>query len=237
MIVSGPEAIGPERLAALVDGDPPRDDVERRMSGLLAAVRELEAGAPEALRGAVRRAAAAPAPAGATERLRARLRSAGPRRIALIAAPAAVAVAAAAVVIPALTSGGPGPARDAPPAAESAARSAQPAAPADRGAPLTRASVTRVRVRVDGAQALARASVRAIGAVRRLGGTTESAPDPGPARRTVRIVFRVPAARADEALAAVSRLGTVTAVRPRPGVPARAGPATIELTLAAASGP
>jgi hypothetical protein len=235
VIVSGPEAIGPERLAELVDGAAPRDEPERRTIGLLAAVRELEAGASEALRLRVLRAAATPAPAGAMERLRARLRSADRRTLALVAAPAAAAIAAAAVLLPVLTSGGPGRSGDAP-AAEA------PAAPSAQGAPaegLARQAAAGVRVRVDGVEELSRARSRAMAVVHDLGGVTITSVDsvPGATRAVSRLVFRVPAARVDDAIAAFARLGTVTGRQAEARGAAggtRADLATLVLTLAAA---
>ena len=226
MTVSGAGAIEPGRLAELVDGAPPRDAAEVRMSELLAAVREVEPGAPEALRLRVRAAATAPPAAGPLARLGARLRGADRRRLALVAAPAAAAIVALAVAIPVLTSGGEAPSGSAPAAGGDAAGSAQRAAPAaPEAAPADRAAPAR-----------ARASARAIAIVRGLGGTTVSVDDPAGAG-PVRIVFRVPAARADEAIAALGRLGPAAAVRRGAGDPDRANLATLELTLAAGAGP
>jgi hypothetical protein len=60
--------------------------------------------------------------------------------------------------------------------------------------------------------------------------------DPGGAR-PVRIVFRVPAARLEDALAALGRLGPATAVVPGTADRERAGFARLELTLMAGAGP
>jgi hypothetical protein len=243
VIVAGTDAIEPGRLGELVDGAAPRDEAERRMMGLMAALRAAELRAPEALRLRVRQMAAAPAPSGAIGSWWARLRSADRRRIALAAAPVAAAIAAAAVAVPVLTSGGDGSSRDAPADAEGAARPAQPAAPAapeaapaQGGADRLVTPTTRVRVRVDGAGALPQASARATAAVRGLGGTTVGAPRRGPG--TVRIAFSVPAARAEEALAALGRLGTVAGARSRAAPdPAGGGPVAIDLTLVAGGTP
>jgi hypothetical protein len=197
------------------------------MSELLAAVGEVEAGAPEALRLRVRAAATAPPPAGPVRWLRGRLRSADRRRIALIAAPVAAAIVAAAVAIPVVTSSGEGPSGGARVAAGDAARSAQPAAPAaPEAAPADR-----------DAPAVSRARARAIAVVRGLGGTVVSADDPAGARGAVRIVFRIPVDRVEAARAALGRLGAVTAVRPRAADPAGADLATLEVTLVPGQGP
>jgi hypothetical protein len=133
---------------------------------------------------------------------------------------------ALAVAIPVLTSGGEAPSGGAPEAAADAAGSAQRAAPAaPEAAPADR-----------GAPARSRASARATAIVRSLGGTTVSVDDPGGAG-AVRIVFRVPAARADEAIAALGRLGPTAVVRRGAVDPDRADLATLELTLAAGAGP
>lgn len=218
MTVAGTDGIEPRRLGELVDGATPRDEAERRMTGLMAALRAAEPPAPEALRLRVRRLAAAPAPAGAVGSWRARLRPADRRRMALMAAPVAAAIAAAAVAVPVLTSSDQGPSGRAPVAAGDAP-AAPEAAPAEGNAP-----------------ALSAARARAIAIVGSVGGTTVSVSDPRGAG-IVRIVFRVPAARADEALAALGRLGHAASVRRRAVEPSRARLATLELTLAAGASP
>ncbi len=168
------------------------------------------------------------------ERLRARLRSADRRTLVLVAAPAVAAIAAAAVFLPVLTSGGPSPVTDAPaaeraaappaqrgPALEAPADSAQGAAPQVAPAPVpggggrARQVTAWTRVRVEGVDALSRASSRAMAVVRGLGGFTASSDYDVPtgAQGTNRLVFRVPVARANEAIAAFGRLGTVTGQR------------------------
>ena len=235
------------RLDELVDGAAARDDDERELVALLAATRALEEGAPAGLRTRVgaRVRAAGDAPPGPLARLRARLAGDGSRgrRLALVGAPVTAALIAVAVAMPVLTSDDASP----PPAGREAPAEAAPdqadsagAAPAVGAAPVPApeaGSAQRVRsftrVRVDGVDALPRASARAVAAVRGLGGVTV-------ARAAKRLVFRVPVARADEAVAAFERLGTVTGrrsevvdVTPRrdAATARRAGQATLILTL------
>jgi hypothetical protein len=229
-------------VAELVDGAPARDDAERDLAALLAETRALEPGAPEALRERVRALAAgapSPAPQGPVARWRARLRAADRRRLLAVAAPVAVAALVAAIVIPVLggsdgapvRSGAPAELRsDAGDAAVPQAERVVPAAPPGPGAaapvpggatgPAPDAGRAQVvsswtRVRVDGVDALSRASTRAMAAVRRLGGYTASSDYDvlSGEEGTNRLVLRVPVARVDEALAAFGRLGTVIGQR------------------------
>jgi hypothetical protein len=228
-------------VAELVDGAPARDHAERGLAALLAETRALEPAAPEALRERVRALSAgapSPAQAGPVARWRERLRGADRRRLLLVAAPVAVALAAVAIVLPVIGGSDPAPAgtepREAAPAVAGDAavpepERAAPAAPATvPGAPVPGAAAAPApdagraqvvtswtRVRVDGVDALSRASARAMGAVRRLGGFTASSDYdvPSGGEGTNRLVFRVPVGRVDEALAAFGRLGTVTGQR------------------------
>jgi len=240
--VTGSGGIGPGRVAELVDGAPARDDDERGLAALLARTRALEPAAPEALRERVRALAAgtpSTAPQGPVARWRARLRSADRRRLLTVAAPVAVVALVAAVLLPVLGGSdappaGPGALGELPsvagdaavPEAERAAPAVEPApgagAPVPGGAtaPAPDAGRAQVvsswtRVRVDGVDALSRASTRAMAAVRRLGGYTASSDYDVPSgdEGTNRLVLRVPVGRVDEALAAFGRLGTVTGQR------------------------
>lgn len=209
-----PAGVSPERLAELADGAPPGDAAERELMALMSEVRDLETTAPDALRARVRTIAA-----GESEPGRVRWWHEGRRRLLVVAAPVAVGVVALAIAIPAMTggSGDTAPAgavsealqadSAAPAAPEAQADSARAVAPSVAGSPAPGSPTARLRLEVGGAAALTDAVRRARAEVRTLGGTTVSAPGGAGVRR---LVVRVPADRAEEALAALGRLGMTT---------------------------
>ncbi len=234
------DGIGPERLAEIVDGAPPRDDEERTLVALMEQTRALEPGASEELR---RRVLDAPPPA-AARRFDPRrwLGAVDGRRRLLVAGPAVAGVIALAIAIPALDGGSSSSApaggdptatltapeaerqRLADPGAAEAA--GDEAAPAPSVAPVepkalppgsdpgrSQQVTATTRVQVEGVTALSRTSGAAMRTVRRLGGFTASSDYsvPSGSEGTNRLVFRVPVARAEDALAAFGRLGVVTA--------------------------
>lgn len=255
--MTGSGDIAPGRLAELVDGAPPRDDDERELAALLSATRALEGSAPSGLRARVgaRVGAADRARAGPVSLLRERLAGDGRRRrIALVGAPVAAALIAAAIAVPVLTSDDaslPPAMREAQaPGADQAAPEAAPGAGSAVAPPEPRAAqpgfmqlTSTTRVRVDGPEGLARARARATAAVRGLGGVAvASGAGPSGTGGRSRLVFRVPVARAEDAIAAFGSLGTVIGQRPGDAALARrldaaerrrASVVTLALTLTA----
>ena len=230
------DPMGPERLGELVDGAPPRDDDERALVELLTETRALEPAAPEALRERVRAQVAQDPPRERRSPF-AWWGSADARRRLLIAAPVAAGIAAIAIALPLVTGGDSGSPvgqksaageaatalRDSAPQS-SAAPARAPAPPAAAGGlsagdvqalgadPRRAQKVTAsTRVRVEGVTALSKASDRAMTAVRSLGGYTASSDYsvPNGSTGTNVLVFRVPVAKAEQAIAAFGRLGTV----------------------------
>ena len=150
-----PGGIGPERLAEIVDGAPPRDDEERAMLALMEETRALEPGASDELRRRVLDGPP-PRPASRLSTVRGWLAGAGTgggRRRLLVGAPVVAGIIALAVAIPVLNddgssdapmasaddpaaatgAGSPESATVAPPAARESLQGADPVAPAAPG--------------------------------------------------------------------------------------------------------
>jgi uncharacterized protein DUF4349 len=231
------EVVSPERLEALLAGAAPGGSAERELAGLVQELRAASPPAPEALRERVRATAAAAPGRVRTRGLRLPRLPRGRRgRIAAGLAPALAALAALLVVVLLPRGGGPAPVpagveaaptppnRPAPSLAAPArpsARAAVPGAPGTAGPAPQRGRPQDLRaattVRVPDARALSRAGTRAMATVRGLGGYTARADASVGGARSGRAgyTFRVPAARAQDALLAFSRLGTVVAQHAR----------------------
>jgi len=95
--MSATDAIGLERLEALLGGDAPRNEAETRRAALLADLRGATLHAPETLRSRV--LASRPSPRGSFFAQR------PPRRLALVVLPAALAIAVTAAIVHGLTTG------------------------------------------------------------------------------------------------------------------------------------
>jgi hypothetical protein len=208
--MSAADAIGVERLEALLRGGEPRTPAEERRATLLAGLRAASLPAPEALRARV----LASAPAG---------RGRVPRRRLALAAVSVAAALAAGVAVTAYELGGTG----------SGTKPASLAAPSLKAVPEASPPATEATlvVRVAG-EPLSRAVAEAARIAVSLGGSAVSVVQPGASRAGLEL--RVPAGKAKTALARLAALGTVVSKRLPGQVPAAGATAAVSLTLVAA---
>lgn len=202
--MSATDAIGLERMEALLRGDAPRTPAEQRRSALLDELRETTLHAPDALRARV--LAPRPAPRGfALPRL----------RLALVAAPAALALALAAAALHGVTRPERKVATPAPVPmvahGKSAADSTRAMAPAGGGAARLSHTDASLTVRVPDRARLAEATARATRIATSLGGYAQSVSSSNPAtgNATSYLELRVPALNVERAIAKLGGLGTL----------------------------
>jgi hypothetical protein len=235
--MSATDAIGLERLEALLGGDAPRTAAETRRAALLDDLRGATLRAPEALRSRVLAARPLPRPR------RSFLPQLPSRRLVLVVVPAALAIAVTAAIVHGLTTGsGPRPVTEGTPgvvhgAAPNAKHLANPtgrlqssggavgAGPLDNSfdsatqstlAPTTGSgrlahTDASLEVRVPDVDHLSKATSAATRIATSLGGYAQSVDyqTPQGGNGTARIELRVPAQNVQRALARVAALGTL----------------------------
>jgi hypothetical protein len=232
--MSAIDAIGRERLEALLGGDAPRNDAEARRSALLADLRRATVPLPDSLRARVLDARPQPA--------RSRFARRPPNRLVLAVVPVALGVAVTAAVVHGLTTGSGAPrATDAPVATtvQASKRFAAPPAlratgsagsgattahggfvtaapqatlaPSTSGAGRLQHTDASLHVRVPDIEHLSTATTAATRIATSLGGYAQSVDyqTPRGADGSAQIELRVPAENVQRALTRLAGLGTL----------------------------